>query len=312
MQKPLHTIDRTRAAASTSGCVTFTKAAARCVRIGRAFWSPVLAARPFENGIAFTALVFSVGLAWSPRHPGAWLPLLGRSWLAFAALFVITAAARLLAPEREATRAPAALACRLAAAVLLAGAALVAIALGRDFALAAAGVGVLEAGGAYLVREAVLLDVLSVAVGVAVRAVAGALAIRVPVSPWLYLCALLAALFVAINEKRSALLQGAASGTADLTKRNGYSPLLLNQMSTAVMAATLISYCLYTFSAPNLPRNHGMMLTIPFVLYGMFRYAYLAERGGDTRELVLRDFPLLLCTALWALAAGVILALFRM
>jgi len=311
MQKLLHAIDRSRDAAAESGHAACAMVAARCARAYRPLCALALAARPFENGIAFTALIFSVGLAWSPLHPGTWLPLLGRSWLAFVALLVITAAARLLEPARYSTRAPIAFARRMAAAALLASATGVALALGRGFALAAVGVGALEVGSSYLVRDAVLLDVLSIAVGVAVRAVAGALAIRVPVSPWLYLCALLAALFVAISEKRSALLQKPPNNRENSTNCHGYSLLLLNQMSTIVMAATLISYSLYTFSAPNLPRNHGMMLTIPFVLYGMFRYAYLTERGGDTRELVLRDFPLLLCTALWTLAAGIILALFR-
>src|SRR5579875_1453345 len=300
MQKLLHAIDRSRDAAAESGHAACAMVAARCARAYRPLCALALAARPFENGIAFTALIFSVGLAWSPLHPGTWL-----------ALLVITAAARLLEPARYSTRAPIAFARRMAAAALLASATGVALALGRGFALAAVGVGALEVGSSYLVRDAVLLDVLSIAVGVAVRAVAGALAIRVPVSPWLYLCALLAALFVAISEKRSALLQKPPNNRENSTNCHGYSLLLLNQMSTIVMAATLISYSLYTFSAPNLPRNHGMMLTIPFVLYGMFRYAYLTERGGDTRELVLRDFPLLLCTALWTLAAGIILALFR-
>jgi len=88
----------------------------------------------------------------------------------------------------------------------------------------------------------------------------------------------------------------------------------LDQMSSTVAAATVIAYSLYTFTAENLPKNHAMMVTVPFVLYGVFRYLFLVYRrdeGGSPDELLLRDLPLLACLVLWLLTAAGVLAIYR-
>ncbi|MGH2601610.1 MAG: decaprenyl-phosphate phosphoribosyltransferase, partial [Dehalococcoidia bacterium] len=93
-----------------------------------------------------------------------------------------------------------------------------------------------------------------------------------------------------------------------------YTTHLLDQMASVVTASTVIAYSLYTFTAPNLPQNHAMMATVPFVLYGIFRYMYLVHRrgeGGSPEELILRDKPLLIDLALWMAASGAILLIYR-
>jgi len=93
-----------------------------------------------------------------------------------------------------------------------------------------------------------------------------------------------------------------------------YTPELLEQMITIVISTTVMAYSLYTFSADNLPKNHAMMLTIPFALYGAFRYLYLIHlrnEGGSPEETLLKDRPILAVIALWGLTVMVILYFFR-
>src|SRR3989304_2461251 len=118
-------------------------------------------------------------------------------------------------------------------------------------------------------RHEVILDVMAIAAGFVLRAMAGAYAIDVPISPWLYVVTALGALFLAITKRRAevALLQeNAGNHRATL---DHYTPALVDQMTAMVTASTVIAYALYTFTAENLPSNHTMMLTIPFVAYAL-------------------------------------------
>src|SRR5438552_2603127 len=121
----------------------------------------------------------------------------------------------------------------------------------------------------------VLLDLMVIAAGFVLRAMAGALAIDVPISPWLYVVTALGALFLGINKRRAELelLQDGASNHRKILDE--YSPELLDQMASTVTAATLMPYGLYTFTAEGLPAYHSMTLTIQFVLSGIFRFLYL-------------------------------------
>ncbi len=154
-------------------------------------------------------------------------------------------------------------------------------------------------------RRGTRFDVFALAAGFVVRAVAGAIVVDVPISPWLYVCTVLAALFVGLAKRRNELVllsSGAANHRRSLEE---YSPQFLDQLITIVTAATIMAYSLYTFSADNLPKNHAMMLTIPFVLYGIFRYLYLIhqrEGGGSPSSILLTDRPLLLNIILWVAA----------
>ncbi len=121
------------------------------------------------------------------------------------------------------------------------------------------------------------------------------------------------ALFLALGKRRQELmLLGTNSGSHRRTLIE-YTPKLVDGMIALVTAATVISYCLYTFDAGNLPRNHAMMLTIPFVLYGIFRYLYLLYArgiGGNPEDVLLKDRQLITTVSLWVLTAGLVLYLF--
>jgi 4-hydroxybenzoate polyprenyltransferase len=188
-----------------------------------------------------------------------------------------------------------------------------ALAVAPPFAAVAAGYLALQAAYVGLLKHAVILDVLAIAAGFVLRAVAGAVAVQVPISPWLYVCTMLLALFLGLGKRRQelVLLEGAAAGHRPALEQ--YTIGLLDHLQQVVTTALLLAYMLYTFFAENLPRNHAMMLTIPFVLYGLFRYMYLVHvrgEGGSPEEVLLRDRPLAACVALWAAAAVLILYLF--
>ncbi|MFQ6057749.1 MAG: decaprenyl-phosphate phosphoribosyltransferase [Anaerolineae bacterium] len=163
----------------------------------------------------------------------------------------------------------------------------------------------------FVLKDIVIVDVLTVAAGFVLRVAAGVVVVRAErFSPWLYICMTLLALFIGIARRRHelVLLEGNASEHRAILGE--YNLRLLDEMITLVTAATMIAYSLYTFSAPNLPGNHAMMLTIPFVLYGMFRYLYLIHvrhEGGSPEELVFKDKPLFLAVALWAMTVVVIM-----
>ena len=170
------------------------------------------------------------------------------------------------------------------------------------------------AGYTFWLKHIVLMDMLAIGAGFVLRAMTGALAIEVPISPWLYVVTALGALFLIIHKRRAELTlleEGAATHRPILEE---YSPALLDQMASLVTASTLIAYSLYTFTAENLPENNAMMLTIPFVLYGLLRYLYLVHQrheGGSPEEVLLRDWPLIIDIVLWLVTAATVLVIFR-
>ncbi len=156
-----------------------------------------------------------------------------------------------------------------------------------------------------------ILDVLIIASGFVLRVGAGVTLITVErFSPWLYVVTTLFALYIGFGKRRAEmtlLTHGAGSHRKVL---DGYTIPLLDQYITIVSGTTIVAYSFYTFSAPNLPENHSMMLTIPFVLYGIFRYLQLIQTGhaaGSPDEVALKDRPLQFTVLLWGLT---ILAVF--
>ena len=128
-------------------------------------------------------------------------------------------------------------------------------------------------------------------------------------SPWLYVVTTLLSLYIGFGKRRAELTLLAAEANQHRVVFEGYTLPFLDQLITIVSATTIVSYSLYTFSAPNLPENHSMMLTIPFVLYGIFRYLYLVqveETGGAPEDLVMKDLPLQLSIVLWGLSVLII------
>jgi 4-hydroxybenzoate polyprenyltransferase len=162
----------------------------------------------------------------------------------------------------------------------------------------------------FYLKNLVIIDVMSVAAGFVLRAVAGAEVIQVPISPWLYVCTTLLALFISFSKRRHELLLLEGSANQHRQILDDYTIHLLDEFNAVVASTTIIAYSLYTFSAPNLPTNHNMMLTIPFVLYGIFRYMYLIHRkneGGSPEEVLLKDRPFLVNMMLWGVAVIAVL-----
>ena len=198
------------------------------------------------------------------------------------------------------------------AALLAALGVLLAVGLGYSFSVVALLYLALTISYSLFLKQVVILDVLAVAAGFVLRAAAGAVAIGVPISPWLYVCTVLGALFIAFCKRRHELLLLQASAGDHRRILQEYTVPLLDQMISLVASATVIAYSLYTFSAENLPENHAMMLTIPFVLYGIFRYLYLIHvkgDGGSPEEVLLSDRPLLATVIGWGAASTAVLYL---
>ena len=190
-----------------------------------------------------------------------------------------------------------------AAALIVVGLA-VAAWLSPPFALAAVAYVVLLSAYSAWLKHVVIVDVLVVAIGFVLRAAAGALAIGVAISGWLLICTVLLALFLALGKRRHEVLtleEGAVRHRPILAE---YSPGLLDQMIAVVTASTVTAYALYTMSPETVAKFHTSLLpaTLPFVLYGVFRYLYLlyhCQLGGNPSEIVARDRALLLNTFLW-------------
>src|SRR5215211_792008 len=156
-------------------------------------------------------------------------------------------------------------------------------------------------------KHVVLLDVMTIGGLFVVRAAAGAAAVDVRISPWLLLCTALLALFLALAKRRGELVLAGRAATPGRAVLSGYSLPLVDQLVTVVTAATIVAYSLYTFGSEH---SAAMMLTIPFVIFGLFRYLLLVHRddlGEEPEQILLSDRPILAAVALWALTAAAIL-----
>jgi 4-hydroxybenzoate polyprenyltransferase len=269
-----------------------------------------------KNLLLFAGLVFAAKLG----DAGRW----GEALAAFAAYCAASSAAYLVNDVRDAehdrdhpvkrarpvasgelpVRAALALAGALAAAAL-AGAALL-----GPWSLAFMG-GFLALQAAYTggLKHVVLIDVLAIAGLFVVRASAGAQAVDVRISPWLLICTGLLALFLALAKRRAELVLVGAEVTPGRPVLEGYSLALVDQLVSVVAASTVIAYSLYTFTARD---SKAMMATVPFVVYGVFRYLLLLHRhdlGEEPENVLLTDVPLLLTIASWAATCAAILAI---
>ncbi len=164
----------------------------------------------------------------------------------------------------------------------------------------------------FFLKNIVLLDVFAIAGGFVLRVVAGIVVIDVThFSPWLYLCAGLLALFLAIGKRRQELILLAEDAESVRATYKDYNMPLLDDMLRMVTTGSVLTYMLYTVEATTIRVNgYSMMLTIPFVVYGIFRYLYLIHvrgQGSAPDELLFEDIPLLLAVVLWVVTAGVVL-----
>ncbi len=165
----------------------------------------------------------------------------------------------------------------------------------------------------FWLKHVPIIDVLVLASGFVLRVGAGvALITTERFSPWLYVCTSLLALFIGLGKRRSELVLLAEDANSHRRVFDRYTVDFLDQLIIIVSSTTIIAYSLYTFSAENLPTNHLMMLTIPFVIYGVFRYLYLVnieDAGGAPEELVFSDMPLLATIVIWGISSAGILYL---
>ena len=177
--------------------------------------------------------------------------------------------------------------------------------LGPLFASCAVAYLILNLLYSFYLKDAVILDVLSISLGFVLRAVAGAVAIGVVISEWLLVCTLLLALFLALAKRRHELVTLSGTAAGHRKALSEYSPYLLDQMISVVTASTLTAYAFYTLAPETVAkyRTDRLAWTIPFVLYGIFRYLYLVhqkEQGGSPTDILITDRPLLVAVALWA------------
>ena len=282
-----------------------------------------------KNLLVFLPLFFTINEAWSPEDVSQGAAFFGRSVAAFVVFSVLSGATYILNDLADAERdrahprkrfrpiASGRLPKKLAfgSAVILGG-----VSIGGAFVLeplfGAVALGYAGAMIAYslVLKSVVLLDVFTIGSGFVLRVVAGAAALDVPISPWLYLCTGLGALFIALTKRRSELASAGDSASKQRDILALYTVAFLDQLTAIVATSALVSYSLYTFTAPNLPDNHAMMLTIPFLTYGLFRYLYLVHirnLGENPEDIVITDVPMIISIVLWLATGAAILVAFR-
>ena len=199
-----------------------------------------------------------------------------------------------------------------AAIVLAVGALIAAYLLRFSFGVVATAYLTLLAFYSGPLKHVVIIDVLTIAIGFVLRAVAGAVVIDVEIGHWLLIATVLLALFLALSKRRHELVLLAEGATSHRRILQEYSPYLLDQMISVVTASTLVAYAIATVSPETIQKfgTNKLGLTLPFPLYGIFRYLYLVhqkEGGGSPSDLLLNDRPLLACVALWAIAVALII-----
>lgn len=184
--------------------------------------------------------------------------------------------------------------------------------LGLPFFLGALSYFLLQIVYSLFLKRMVVLDVFAIAFGFVLRVVAGAVVIDVEISSWLLICTILLALLLGFSKRRHELVlleEEAENHRRALTQ---YSPYLLDQMISVVTAGTVVAYVLYTMSEETIAKfgTKNLIFTVPFVLYGIFRYLYLVHRkgaGGNPEKILVTDKPLMINILLWVIAVGVIL-----
>ena len=198
-------------------------------------------------------------------------------------------------------------------AVLLVATVVGGVALGKPFLSVVIGYVALTLLYSMVLKDLVFVDVLVVAAGFVLRVVGGAVAIDVPVSHWLLLCAYLLALYLALGKRRAEIVLLGVEAGSHRTVLGHYSLPLVDQAISVVLGATVVAYSLYTVAPGTVAKvgSAGMMATVPVVLYGLLRYLYLLHRhelGGSPTRALLTDRPLLVCVAVWAIVAAAVIA----
>ncbi len=290
-----------------------------------------MTARPLQwvkNLLVFLPLLFAVDLVWEPADVATLLPYIPRLAGLFAAFCALSSAVYLLndVADREADRRhPTKRARPIASGVVpvwLAVSALAVLAVVGMLGLYVISPLTLPLiGGIYLIanvgyslrlKRVALVDVMIVAGGYVLRAVAGAVAVGAAPSPWLYAVTAAGALFIVIGRRYAEARLAGEEPEAQRATLSHYAPPLGGQLLILSATAALVSYTLYAVEADNLPANNTMLVTVPLVIFGLFRYLYLLNHSRDAESpelLMLRDVPLLMAIAAWMVVAGAVLVL---
>lgn len=159
-------------------------------------------------------------------------------------------------------------------------------------------------------KTLVIVDVLCISIGFVLRIMAGIFVIGSRLSPWILVCAALLSLFMALIKRRHELVLLGDAAAAHRACLADYSIPLLDQMIASVTSSTLLAYALYSFSSQTAQQTHALIFSLPFVIYGLFRYLYLCYRknqGGEPETLIVSDGPFLLNLFLWIVCCAAIL-----
>ena len=297
-----------------------------------------------KNGLILVALFFTVNKWWTPDDVPGMLRLVGTSFAAMALFSMLAAAVYIVndlfdaeqdrAHPRKQNRPFAAgvvpVPVGWAVAAALAGASLpLSFLISTTFGYIALAYACLSVTYSLKLKHVVIIDVMTVAAGYVLRAVAGSAAINhfalgppggrvtleLTVSAWLYVCTALLALFITLAKRRGEIVLAGERSIRQRAILAEYSVPFIDQLIAIVAPATLVSYTFYTFSSgvvgsANLPKNFSMLVTVPFVAYGIFRYLYLIHQrkeGESPEDIILADKPLLLNVLAWLVASAAVL-----
>ncbi len=164
----------------------------------------------------------------------------------------------------------------------------------------------LQAVYTLFLKKIVIVDVFAISLSFLLRVIAGAVAIDVDISNWILICTMLLALFLALSKRRHEIMLLDSNANYHRVILKEYSPYLLDQMIGVVTSATLVTYMIFTLSGETIAKFGNMVLTVPFVLYGIFRYLYLVhikDKGGQPEEVLLTDIPLQVNILLYGIVA---------
>lgn len=292
----------------------------------------VVSVRPRQwskNLIIYLAFFFTLNEYWGLSDIAAAIPLFGKATIAFVIFSALTGAVYLindifdverdrLHPRKRlrpiaSGQLSISVAWFVAAALIVTGL-IVAFVFQPMFGIVTLAYVVSLVAYSMYLKQVVLVDVFIISGGFVLRAVAGAAVMQVPVSPWLFMCTGLAALLLALAKRKSELAQAGENAARQRKSLQAYTLPFLDQLITMVATASVVAYSLYTFTAGNLPDNNAMMLTIPFIVYGIFRYLFVVHQTGageNPEEILLGDRPLAIAIVLWLISAGLVLAFFR-
>ena len=288
----------------------------------------VKALRPHQwikNGLVFLPFVFSVKVAWSPSNLDPVPDMVLKLVLLFLAFCALSSATYLFNDmmDRHADREHPSKRNRpiasgqvgiVSAIVLMAflAAGGLAVMASVDLVLGAIGLLYLTINVAYSLgmKQIVLIDLMAVASGYVIRAAAGAVAIDVAASPWMYATTGAGALFIVLGRRFAEVRLAGDAAAQQRPVLGKYGSSFINQLLMISATSAWLSYTLYTVEAANLPDNNTMLLILPFVTFGLFRYLYLlntSKQAEAPEQLIVRDLPLVLSIFCWIVGSGLIL-----